>query len=278
MKFWKRTGTILLGLAPMPAAMLIQYLLIIPFLGLSSAYAFMRTRGNGYASMDYAYDIWSGNLFNAWFSVAFSLCIILLFGYWYSCSFEPFSLKPAAIRRFSNPGMIFGVLILSIGLQYVVNYVFNITAAINSEWLDAFLDLDMGTQNFGLILYAIILAPINEELLFRGVTFGYLKKAMPFWLANLIQALLFGIYHMNVMQAVYAFVIGLFLGYVCQKGGSIFYSILLHIIYNFFTSYASPLLFFGNNPLFHIIWIADAIVIPILGLYLFRISLRQKKG
>ncbi len=276
MKFWKRIGTILLGMAPMPAAVAIQYILLIPFLGLSSAYSFMRTHSSSYF-MDYAYDIWSNNLFNAWFSVVFSVSIILLFGYWYSCQFEPFSLKPVAMRRFARPGMIFGVLILSIGLQYVVNYVFNITAAINPEWLDAFMDLDIGTQNFGLILYAVFLAPINEELLFRGVSLGYLKKAMPFWLANLIQALLFGIYHMNVMQAVYAFVIGLFLGYVYQKGGSIFYSILLHIIYNFLTSYASGLLFWGNNSFFNIIWIADAIIIPILGIYLFHISSRQNK-
>jgi hypothetical protein len=41
---------------------------------------------------------------------------------------------------------------------------------------------------------------------------------MPFWVANILQAVLFGIYHMNPLQGIYAFFIGLFLGYVCHKG------------------------------------------------------------
>jgi hypothetical protein len=38
---------------------------------------------------------------------------------------------------------------------------------------------------------------------------------------------------MNWIQGIYAFALGLVLGYVCEKGGSIYYSMLFHVLFNF---------------------------------------------
>ena len=58
-----------------------------------------------------------------------------------------------------------------------------------------------------------ILAPIIEELILRGILFNRLRYGLSFYSANLIQALVFGIYHWNIIQGLYAFGIGLILGY-----------------------------------------------------------------
>lgn len=59
------------------------------------------------------------------------------------------------------------------------------------------LDSDIGLFMF---IYAVILGPVCEELVFRGVTMRLVRRALPFWAANLMQAVLFGIFHMNWIQ------------------------------------------------------------------------------
>jgi len=78
------------------------------------------------------------------------------------------------------------------------------------------------------VISAGILVPFLEEIIFRGLVFNELKSCMPVSIAALIQALLFGIYHMNLLQAIYAFLIGLVLVYVCIKTDSIWPAIVLH--------------------------------------------------
>ncbi len=94
--------------------------------------------------------------------------------------------------------------------------------------VDSILDSDITV----VIIYVIIIAPITEELIFRGVMLKRLREALPFFAANLLQAVIFGIYHWNVVQGVYAFGIGLLLGYVSGRFRSITASILLHMAIN----------------------------------------------
>lgn len=55
---------------------------------------------------------------------------------------------------------------------------------------------------------------------------------MPFMAANVLQALLFGIYHGNLIQGTYAFVLGLILGFTAEYFHSVWASILLHAFVN----------------------------------------------
>ena len=77
-----------------------------------------------------------------------------------------------------------------------------------------------------------ILAPIFEELMYRGVVLNELSSARPFLLANLLQAAVFGIMHMNVIQGTYAFVIGFILGYAYKITKSIYMTMLTHFLFN----------------------------------------------
>lgn len=83
-----------------------------------------------------------------------------------------------------------------------------------------------------LIICICILAPIGEELLFRGVMLHYAKRFMLPILAILLQALLFGVYHGNVVQGAYATFMGIILGAVACKFKSIVPAMLLHLTVN----------------------------------------------
>ncbi|MEI8199872.1 MAG: type II CAAX endopeptidase family protein [Eubacteriales bacterium] len=77
-----------------------------------------------------------------------------------------------------------------------------------------------------------IVAPVAEEFLMRGVVLNRLLGYMRVFPALLIQAALFGILHMNLLQGVYAGVLGLLLGYVYIKYGSLLMTIVFHITLN----------------------------------------------
>jgi uncharacterized protein len=85
---------------------------------------------------------------------------------------------------------------------------------------------------FWLILGVCVMAPVTEELLFRGVIQGELRKAVPDWAAIIIQALLFALYHMQVIQISYVIIPGLLLGLLYYWSRSIWVPIAMHVTYN----------------------------------------------
>lgn len=98
-----------------------------------------------------------------------------------------------------------------------------------------------GTTGFGkspfAIFAAVCLAPIGEEFLCRGICMNFGKKAFgKFWYANILQALLFGVLHMNWVQGVYAFFIGLVLGILVERYDSLLPAMLVHFVVNFSSS------------------------------------------
>lgn len=127
------------------------------------------------------------------------------------------------------------VVLLGVGLQIGSSYILNFIAILKPSWFYNYglmmEQLGSGTSIVSFI-YIVIIAPISEELIFRGVLFNKAKKVLPFFLANVLQAFLFGLYHMNIIQGVYAFIIGMFLGSICYGFNSIYPSIILHVIIN----------------------------------------------
>lgn len=80
-------------------------------------------------------------------------------------------------------------------------------------------------------LYLVVVAPIAEEIVFRGLI---LKVLSPFGKKNaiLLSAVLFALMHKNIPQAVGAFVIGIIFAIVDTKANSIVPSIIMHFLNN----------------------------------------------
>lgn len=81
-------------------------------------------------------------------------------------------------------------------------------------------------------LTAGIVAPIVEELIFRGLVYRRTKKMTGTIAAAILSAALFGVFHGNWVQAPYAFIIGIVAVFVYEKFKSIVAPIMLHMSAN----------------------------------------------
>ena len=91
------------------------------------------------------------------------------------------------------------------------------------------------------LLLGCVIAPVAEELVFRKLL---LDRLRPYGdkFAICASALCFGLFHGNLNQLLYAFVIGLVFGYVALRTGRIWQTILLHAMVNFISTGLLPLM------------------------------------
>ena len=140
----------------------------------------------------------------------------------------------------------FGVIILiTIVMTFASMFAFdlpnywNMQLTNQSSILSKFYDLMMeamkqltGGPLWSSFLVVAIFAPIFEEWLCRGMVLrGLLTKIKPVW-AIVISALFFAVIHANPWQALNAFLIGLVMGYVYYKTGSLILTMIIHFINN----------------------------------------------
>lgn len=142
-----------------------------------------------------------------------------------------------------NLAAIFNVKIISLlflfGLGYelletgILNLTVQYYADIYQDYSNLVTDFLDGNQII-ILINLLLLAPILEELIFRGIIFMKACDIFPFIVANICQAAFFSLYHLNIFQGICAFIPGLLLGYITYLYKSIVASIVLHSFFNFF--------------------------------------------
>lgn len=273
--FMRKVGRILFCFLPFLLAFALQMLISIPFTGIGFAYV-LRTSDNITNTtqlINNLMDLVSSSTFNTWLSTVYGAAALAVFAFWYQKRFHAADVRTIPLQF--NPMILISIVVIAVALQYVTSYVVTLTATLCPSWLDSYeailKTIDMSHVTPVLFLYSVIIAPICEELIFRGVTLTYARREMPFWVANIFQAVLFGVYHMNPLQGIYAFFIGLFLGYVCYRGGSIFLSILLHALFNLWGTFAPENFMYGaEKPFFFVFWLAFGLIFLTAGILLYR--------
>lgn len=271
----KKTGYFFFSFVPLISAVCLQFVITFPATGIACMTAFGKSIARGERmSLDVLYKTLmaacTNGTFNGLVSIGFALSCILLFGFWYKTQFQGnFKQFP---KNLFKPGVCIGLLLMIPGLQMLSSIVTSVTASLFPGWMEFYEKLMKtagltGDITFLVAVYAVLLGPIGEELIFRGVTLSLAKRALPFWAANIFQALLFGVFHMNVIQGVYAFFIGLFLGYVCEKGGSIYISIFLHILFNAWGTLMPTDAF--KHPVFAGVFLIISVIVGSIGFFLF---------
>jgi len=83
-----------------------------------------------------------------------------------------------------------------------------------------------------MLLVAGLLAPFAEEVMFRGLVFGWLRQRLRPSLAALVSALPFGLLHIQPQHILYAGAAGFFLALIYQRSGSLWSSIAAHMAIN----------------------------------------------
>lgn len=88
---------------------------------------------------------------------------------------------------------------------------------------------------FLLMLMAVIVAPVVEELIFRGCIYRFLKSQINRFSAQLVSGTVFAVLHANVLSFVPLVVVGIVLARVYEKTGSMAVAIWFHAFFNAFS-------------------------------------------
>ena len=141
--------------------------------------------------------------------------------------------------------------------------------------LNPLMNVITNSNMFYTILYAAIIAPIVEELIFRKLLLNKLRRFgdVP---AILMTAIAFGLFHMNLSQFFYATAIGMIFAYVTIKTNTIKYSILLHVMVNLIGTAVVPIATTGNvvGSLLVVLWVFLALA---GGIILFILNVKKIK-
>ena len=97
-------------------------------------------------------------------------------------------------------------------------------------------DMEQSPYIWTLLAIAIV-GPIVEEIMFRGLIYRSLEKAIETpWIPIVISGVMFGVWHGSFIQGVYTAILGIILAYYYKKTRSLFLVIMVHIINNFLST------------------------------------------
>lgn len=107
------------------------------------------------------------------------------------------------------------------------------------------LEIDEYSGTFLELLVIGLVVPVAEELLMRGVVLGALLQWRPAqgrpWLAILLSATLFSVMHFNPAQIPGSFMMGILMGWLCYRTGSLLPGIVMHVFNNSTACFAEML-------------------------------------
>lgn len=86
-----------------------------------------------------------------------------------------------------------------------------------------------------LVIAAVVLAPIVEEIIFRGCIYRFFKSQTTLLPAQIVSGILFSMMHWNLLSFIPLVLVGIFLARVYEKTGSILVAIWFHAFFNAFS-------------------------------------------
>lgn len=267
----RKTGYFFLSFVPLIAALGIMYMSLFFTIGMCLLFAVPTSSSVTDILGDAWMEMLSDNDFTIFAMIIYSLIVICTYGLLYYRNFGGDFLPRPSVTF--HPLQVIATVVLVPGTQFASSFIITIMAEIfPSAWEtyeQLFDSAGLTEVTFISFCYSVILAPIGEELIFRGITLKCLRVAVPFWLANILQAVLFGVFHMNFIQGCYAAVLGLLLGYVCEKGGSIYYSIFFHFLFNLWGTVLYEFLYIDNEVIMFLVMVIGTVLSLSLGLFMF---------
>ena len=122
-------------------------------------------------------------------------------------------------------------------IALALNFVFQSTQFLFPESMRGELASEMDTDLSGVksfigFITVVIIAPLTEEILFRGLILGELAKCFNMHIAIILQAVLFGVMHGNIIWAVIAFLSAVLYGYFIRTSLNIFTPVAGHMSVN----------------------------------------------
>lgn len=164
------------------------------------------------------------------------LVVMLVFGFWYMLQERTWPSRPD-YRKVLTPKRVSCLVGTGLLGQYSLGFILIFIKMVMPE---AFLEYQKvteiltleGSKPFLTILMVVVVGPLAEELLFRGVIYGRLRRSFTVTQAAVISAAVFGIYHKNIVQGVYAALFGMLLAYIFEKTQTIWGCTIVHMMFN----------------------------------------------
>ena len=263
-----KMGFAFLSLVPLAVFLMIQTVSQMPFLVLAAAEAM---NNGGVSDLSETYDFYENLMliFNEKYALyaylAYAVIGLVVFGIWYYKGFVKNSPKVKFSQVFGVKSVLASVGIVA-GFYFSINAVLTLLMQLLPDLMESYNQIlemaGIGSNPLVTIIYAIILGPILEELVFRGVIYSYLEKAgLRPTVVILITGIMFGFVHLNIVQGTYAAVLGFLFGFLRYKYRSIKLTIFAHILLNFSGTYGEMAL--------HKLGLSDSIYIILGGIGLF---------
>ena len=185
-----------------------------------------------------------GSSYNFWLNVASALstfgAFIICYGIWHK------KIRFHSIKEIDKLSIV-PMVILAAAIAIGMNGVLTLTELYRfSPTFQRVSEMQFDTPVWLVIISYGILAPLGEEIVFRGVVYGQLRKVLKVPFAVVLSGLAFGLFHGNLVQAVYATVIGCLLALVYEWYGTIAAPMLFHSVANLFVYVMLELLPFGG--------------------------------
>ncbi len=228
---------------PISLAFMMLHVFVLNLAALLLSFVFMFRLNFSLENPDAWYEVLLNSKMQNYASILMALiCVPIYLAYLkyrnkrYQNSFVRNSLQPKSF--FSMSLGAFGTLGLVTLAMLLLEYLGNFMPVISRFFQDYEELIDLVVSNDESIVLQIIgtviLVPIAEELLFRGIVLGELNLRYSPKTVVILQALLFGLFHMNPIQSFYTFIPGLFLGIAYYKTQNIIVPIIGHMIFNLF--------------------------------------------
>lgn len=136
-----------------------------------------------------------------------------------------------------TPQIVLGTILMGMGLCQVLNDLITLSGLdkIFPYYSQIESQIYEGQSIVLMLIVVAVIAPVAEELVFRGLVMMRIRDYLGPVAGILLSAVCFGIYHGNMVQFVYAGLLGIFLGYTMEKSQSVLVPIIGHMTANFWS-------------------------------------------
>jgi membrane protease YdiL (CAAX protease family) len=226
----------------MPMKKRVLYTLGLPlwvFLGFMLAQALILALISGLQAAGVSFDGINPTILNTvGAAVIYALAILLVLGVPWLVKKRPTTREELGLHRlptwmdilWAPAGMVAYFILTSLVTAFAMGFLTFVDYGQTQE--TGFAEIAAQSEYVLAFISLVIVAPFAEEVLFRGYLFGKLRKYAPLWLSILITSLLFAVVHFQWNVGLDVFALSIVLCLLRVVSGSLWPSILLHMLKN----------------------------------------------
>lgn len=160
--------------------------------------------------------------------------VLALLIYWIICVLRNKKLGNEVCLRAINRKGVLPIFLLGASFNVAITFFLQVLPFPQS-WIDSYMENASVLSSGNIVLTwisTVLMAPVLEEIVFRGFVYTRLKRGMPILVAAILSSLLFGAMHGTTIWFAYTFVFGMLLTWCFEKYKSLMANILLHMAFN----------------------------------------------